>query len=101
MIGVISRRQAPADWQQNDLYADIGRSSKWGNPFTHKTTHTLTKYVVKTRDEAIEKFREWFTTSDEAAHLRDAIHELKDKILVCWCKPLACHGDVLVELANN
>jgi hypothetical protein len=21
--------------------------------------------------------------------------ELKGKILVCWCKPLPCHGDVL------
>jgi hypothetical protein len=21
--------------------------------------------------------------------------------LVCWCAPLACHGDVLVDLANR
>jgi hypothetical protein len=26
--------------------------------------------------------------------------ELKDKILGCWCKPLACHGDVLAEIAD-
>lgn len=24
--------------------------------------------------------------------------KLKDKVLGCWCKPLSCHGDVLVEL---
>jgi hypothetical protein len=27
-----------------------------------------------------------------------ALPELKDKILGCYCKPLACHGDVLVDL---
>jgi hypothetical protein len=27
--------------------------------------------------------------------------ELKDKTLGCWCKPLPCHGDVLVELADK
>ena len=33
--------------------------------------------------------------------LLDQIHELKDKILGCWCKPLPCHGDILAELANR
>ena len=28
------------------------------------------------------------------------IHELKDKNLGCWCKPLPCHGDVLAELSD-
>jgi hypothetical protein len=27
-----------------------------------------------------------------------AIPELTGKYLCCWCKPEACHGDVLVEL---
>jgi hypothetical protein len=26
---------------------------------------------------------------------------LKGKILVCFCKPLACHGDVLAEIADS
>ncbi|GAG87489.1 unnamed protein product, partial [marine sediment metagenome] len=26
--------------------------------------------------------------------------ELKGKDLVCWCAPLPCHADVLLELAN-
>lgn len=101
MTRVVSRRQAPAGWQQNDLYVDIGRTSKWGNPYTSKTTRTNAKYVVDTREESIAAFKDWFLTSDEASHLRDAIGELKDKILVCWCKPLACHGDVLTELADS
>ena len=27
----------------------------------------------------------------------DELIELEDKTLVCFCKPLACHGDVLVK----
>jgi hypothetical protein len=27
--------------------------------------------------------------------------ELKGKKLGCWCKPNACHGDVLAELADD
>jgi hypothetical protein len=25
------------------------------------------------------------------------ITELKDKVLGCWCKPLNCHGDVILK----
>ena len=33
--------------------------------------------------------------------LLDALHELKGKRLGCYCKPAACHGDVLVELVKE
>jgi hypothetical protein len=29
-----------------------------------------------------------------------ALDELRGKDLACWCTPLACHGDVLLRLAN-
>jgi hypothetical protein len=29
-----------------------------------------------------------------------ALRELRGKDLVCWCAPDACHGDVLLVLAN-
>ena len=32
--------------------------------------------------------------------LRQIPLELKGKTLDCWCKPLACHGDVLAEIAD-
>lgn len=75
-----------------DVY--IGRPSKWGNPFSHKEG-TLAKYRVFTREEAIQKYREWIMTQQ---HLLADLHELQGKRLGCWCKPLPCHGDVLVEL---
>ena len=59
---------------------------------------TKAKYKVETREEAVEKYREWIQTQPE---LLKRIPELKGKTLGCFCKPKSCHGDVLVELANN
>lgn len=80
-----------------DVY--IGRGSKWGNPFTHKQG-TMAKHIVESREQAIEKYREYITTG-EGKHLLNDLHELKGKTLGCFCKPQACHGDVLVELVNQ
>jgi hypothetical protein len=30
-----------------------------------------------------------------------ALPELRRKDLACWCAPLPCHGEVLLELANS
>jgi len=82
-----------------DVY--IGRPSKWGNPFTHiNDGKTLAKYVVGSRTEAVEKYREWITDGD-GKHLLNDLVELKGKKLGCWCFPKSCHGDVLVELVKK
>lgn len=79
-----------------DVY--IGRPSKWGNPFTHKQDgKTLAKHIVGSRDEAVQAYREWITNGD-GKHLMNDLHELKNKVLGCWCHPQSCHGDVLSEL---
>lgn len=78
-----------------DVY--IGRPSKWGNPFTHKTG-TTAQFKCSTREEAVEKYRQWILTKPE---LIKALPELKGKVLGCWCSPKACHGDILIELANK
>lgn len=67
----------------------IGRPSKWGNPFVIGRDGT--------REQVIEKYEQWLL---KQPHLIEALSELKDKILGCWCSPLACHGDVLVRYAN-
>ena len=79
----------------------IGRPTKWANPYTHiKDRQTLAKYVVDTREEAIEKYREYIEHGD-GKHLLNDLHELKGKVLGCWCSPEACHGDVLIELIEK
>lgn len=71
-----------------DVY--IGRGSKWGNPFSIGKDGT--------REEVIEKYRQYIMGSPQL--LKD-LYELKGKILGCWCKPLACHGDVLLDLVEE
>ena len=80
-------------------YGFIGRGSKWGNPFTHiSDKKTKAEFVVSSRDEAIESYRERIVKQPQL--LKD-LHELKGKTLGCFCKPKQCHGDVLVELVNG
>jgi hypothetical protein len=51
------------------------------------------------REKAIEMYREYIMNKPELLELIPT--ELKDKTLGCWCKPKACHGDVLVKLADK
>lgn len=48
-----------------------------------------------TRELSIQLY-EKYVRSDEK--LMMCIPLLKGQVLGCWCKPLACHGDVLVKL---
>ena len=82
-----------------DVY--IGRPSKWGNPFSHiNDGKTMAKFVVGSRSEAIDRYREWITEGEGKLLLND-LNELKGKKLGCWCKPKSCHGDILVELVKK
>lgn len=78
-----------------DVY--IGRGSIWGNQWSHKKG-TQAKYVVATREEAIQKYEEWIRGQPE---LLERLGELEDRILGCYCKPLGCHGDVLIKLIEE
>jgi hypothetical protein len=72
-----------------DIY--IGRPSKWGNPFKIGKDGS--------REEVIQKYRQWVST--DPMLMTQLATELKGKVLGCWCKPDACHGDVLAELADE
>lgn len=73
----------------------IGRGSKWGNPYSHIYGNGI---YVSTREIAIEKYKEYIMNKPEL--LKD-LHELKDKVLGCFCKPKACHGDILIQLIKE
>jgi hypothetical protein len=68
----------------------IGRPSKWGNPFVIGKDGS--------REEVIAKYRKYIMTRKD---LLDSLGELEGKRLGCFCAPLACHGDVLVELVSR
>lgn len=78
-----------------DIY--IGRPSKFGNPYSHKPG--AAPWPVETREDAVRLYEEWIRSQPE---LMEAVKkELKGKVLGCWCKPLVCHGDILLKIANE
>ena len=50
------------------------------------------------RADVIAMYRRWLL---QQPALLAALPELRGKDLMCWCAPEACHGDVLLELANK
>jgi hypothetical protein len=86
MSKVLNKRavETPAD----AVY--IGRGSKWGNPF--KIGQHGDRAAVIAQHEA------WLR---DQHHLLRSIGELRGKDLVCFCAPAACHGDLLLRLANG
>lgn len=79
-----------------DIY--IGRPSQWGNPFSVKKD-SLAPFVVNTRQEAIDSYREY--ALDRLEDEPDWLEPLRGKRLGCFCKPSPCHGDVIVELLDG
>jgi len=71
-----------------DVY--IGRPSIWENPFVIGRDGTW-KQVLKQYKEHILN----------TPVLIDKLKKLKGLRLGCYCKPKACHGDVLVELIEK
>lgn len=72
----------------NSIY--VGRGTPWGNPF-HIGDHG-------SRDEVMEKYREYVVTQ---LNIMTSLDKLRGKDLVCWCAPLRCHAEVLLELLEG
>lgn len=86
---VNKRTHAPTP---RDVY--IGRPSVFGNPYR----------IGPGGDRAavIEKYRRWLIERDDDPRRRAALAAIRalpdDAILVCWCHPLPCHGDVIITI---
>ena len=89
---VIHISGAPPGWKDNPDYVYIGRFSKWGNPSVLGQDGSRQQIIEKHRDNLLH---------GRLSHLLEDLEELRDKILVCHCKPAACHGDTYVELLNE
>jgi len=91
---VVNKREEPADIYigrgkngANICTTRIGEYGWLGNPFK------LTDY---SREESIQKYKIVFLEMIEHREgFREAVLDLKGKKLGCWCKPKACHGDVI------
>lgn len=50
------------------------------------------------RKEIIDAYEEYLLSNE---NLMKDLHELKYKVLGCWCKPKACHGDILKKYVDK
>lgn len=80
---------------------NIMRPNMFGNNFSHQefAKHYPGMTWVPTREEAVERYRE--SLEDKPAFRLLIKRKLRGKDLVCCCAPLPCHGDVLLEIANE
>ncbi len=69
-------------------------SSKFANPFKIGKDGTREEVIIKYRNHITNKVE-----NDKS--FKDELLSLKGKKLGCWCHPLECHGDILVELIEK
>jgi len=96
-MSVVNVRKIKGKCPKYDVY--IGRTvsygrtyflgSKWQNPFR------VDEYG---REKCLDMYEKYIRTNPK---LYNSLHELKGKILGCWCKPEKCHGDILLKLINE
>lgn len=105
-MAIIVYNRKVEDHSQEPGNYPIYRPSILGNPYTHiKDKKTLAMFVVKTRDEAIDRYDAYFDRMYKGnapfKFLIDEIYEKykrgEDIFLECYCKPERCHGDIIKE----
>jgi hypothetical protein len=80
-------------------YEYIGRGSYWGNP--HSMFESNEDGEMDTREEVIRKYKYDFDFDLFPNKEKSEVLRLKGKRLGCFCKPAACHGDVLADYLNG
>jgi hypothetical protein len=95
--------------EKSDIY--IGRvkncSTHFGNPFSDKD-NTLANVKLKSRKETVKAFEEWLDGTnyqkvepERRESIINNLEQLRNKTLGCFCKPLECHGDILIKQLNK
>jgi hypothetical protein len=93
MAGVINLKDRPRP--DSSAYVYIGRGQRAGKEYFPRSKWA-NLYTVKRygRAEALARYEQKIRNGP----LWDELPELEGKTLACWCKPEACHGDVLLRL---
>jgi len=71
----------------------IDRATRWGNPW--KIGMYVDGIGKIDRAQAIDLFRQWLDQHLPAEP--DFLEPLRGKRLACWCAPLPCHGDIILD----
>jgi hypothetical protein len=65
------------------------QSSKWQNKFVISQQNSRENCISNYEQELVN------------GKLYNSLYELLGHVLGCWCKPEACHGDILVKYCNK
>ncbi len=82
------------DLTSTPTYEYIGRGSYWGNPYSMHDEGD-------SREEVIRKYEYDFKYDKFPNKEKSEIFKLAGKRLGCFCKPEACHGDILANYLNS
>lgn len=85
-------------WLKDPKNVYIGRETRHTSESRWKNPHIIDHSDPDSRNKVIRQYEEDLS---ENSSLRDSAHDLKDKILGCWCAPLRCHGEILHRMAGN
>lgn len=96
---VINIKDAPDGWQADQRYVYIGRPGSglggpFGNPFRIGPDGD--------RLEVLARFDLWLRGRIVAdPEFAEKVKQLHNKVLVCFCYPKKCHGEILEHVAKS
>jgi len=105
IINLHEDRKKESEYREKGSYFYVGRGTYLGNGFSFKPS----KYEVarvSTREESIEKYKEWIyekvlynTNQNNCIELLvDRLVSQKHIVLGCFCVPLQCHAEIIAEI---
>lgn len=99
MTQVVNLKYLSESWKRNPHYVYIGREGKgqegyFGNPFRRHINSSLLCPIVR-----YEEYLKNRLATD--LDFNEKFYNLKDKILVCFCKPEPCHGDIMRKYLDD
>lgn len=111
---LVNRKHSPAGWGEPRQWAvdrevvDIGRARRGNAVLTNtepgKPGWLGNPYRLKgqggeyTREESVNRYRSLFhRMAAQNSVFREHVLELQGSILLGWCAPELCHGDVILE----
>ncbi len=83
-------RTRVVNMKRDDHDVLIDRRTKWGNRFRIGEDGTRREVIALYKAELLTR-----------VDLLRELEELRGMRLGCWCAPLPCHGDILVEFLEN
>lgn len=96
------------EWMQNDKNLYIGRAGVVfinGRRFPQIASVFCNRFKIGrdgSREEVIAKYeKELRLRVENDDEFRQSLLSLKNKTLGCWCKPGACHGDIIVKIVKE